>query len=252
MDDQQVAALIAAVVLAAVHLMGGKLRFLAGVPRSRWLSAFAGVSVAYVFVHLLPELADGQEAIDGRGAGDEAGEPILGFLEHHVYLAALLGLAIFYGVENHSLASRRKRRDLAGDDRTSDQAFWLSIGSFAVYNAIVGYLLLRGELQELTALVLYTVALAVHFVINDFGLREHHKEAYERVGRWLIAAGVLVGWVLGVATEISERVIALVIAFIGGGVILNVLKEELPGERRAYFLPLAAGAALYTVLLQLA
>ena len=252
MDDQQLAALIAAVVLAAVHLLGGKLRFLEGVPRSRWLSAFAGVSVAYVFVHLLPELAEGQEAIEGKGPDGEAPEPILSFLEHHVYLAALLGLAIFYGLEKHSLASRRERCDRTGDDRTGDGAFWLSIGSFAAYNGIVGYLLLRGELKELTALVLYTLALAVHFVINDFGLREHHKEAYERVGRWLIAAAVLVGWILGVTTEISERVIALIIAFIGGGVILNVLKEELPGERRAYFLPLASGALLYTVLLQLA
>ena len=91
----------------------------------------------------------------------------------------------------------------------------------------------------------------MHFVINDFGLREHHKEAYDRVGRRLIAAAVLIGWVVGVATEISERVIALIIAFIGGGMILNVLKEELPAERRARFLPLAAAAGLYTVLLQL-
>lgn len=249
MDDQQVAALICALVLAAVHLQSGKLRFLEGIPRSRWLSAFAGVSVAYVFVHLLPELARGQQAIEGEGTEGRKAGPILDFLEHHVYLAALVGLAVFYGVEKHSLTSRRGR---SGEDRTGDDAFWLSIGSFAVYNAIVGYLLLRGELEELSALVLYTVALAVHFVINDFGLREHHKKAYERTGRWVIAAAVLVGWVLGVATEISERALALILAFIAGGVILNVLKEELPGERRAHFLPLVAGAALYTVLLQLA
>lgn len=158
MGDQQFAALIAALVLAAIHVLGGRLRFLEGVPRSRWLSAFAGVSVAYVFAHLLPELAQGQETIEGRTGEGEADEPILGFLEHHVYLASLLGLAVFYGVEKHSLASRRER-----------------------------------------------VALAVHFLINDFGLREHHGAGYERVGRWLIAAAVLIGWMLGVATEISER-----------------------------------------------
>lgn len=251
MDDQQVAALIGALALAAVHLLSGTLRFLEGVPRSRWLSAFAGVSVAYVFVHLLPELAEGQRAIEGEPAPGKESGPILEFLEHHVYLAALLGLAVFYGVEKHSLVSRHQGRNTGGEDKTAPDAFWLSIGSFAVYNGIVGYLLLRGELEELSALVLYTVALAVHFVINDFGLRAHHKDAYERIGRWLIAAGVLVGWVLGVTAEISERAIALIVAFIGGGVILNVLKEELPGERRAHFLPLVAGAALYTALLQL-
>lgn len=253
MDEQQIAALAAAVALSLVHLLGGRMRFLGGVPRSVWLSAFAGVSVAYVFVHLLPELAEGQRAIEGEegaGAGAEAG-PLLDFLEHHVYLMALLGLALFYGVEQHSLASRRGRHARSGDDRTEGGAFWLSILSFAVYNTVIGYLLLRGELEELSSLALYTTALAVHFVINDFGLREHHKDAYESTGRWIIAAGVLAGWLLGVLTDVPERAIAFVVAFIAGGIVLNVLKEELPADREARILPFLTGAALYTVVLQL-
>jgi hypothetical protein len=246
MDDQIVLSLAAAVVLVGVHLLGGRLRFLEGVPRSAWLSAFGGVSVAYVFVHLLPELAEGQEAIEAEVP------PVLGFLEHHVYLVALLGLAVFYGVEQHSLRSRRERQAQDGEDRTTDGAFRLSVASFTAYNAIVGYLLLRGELEELSSLVLYTAALGVHFVINDLGLREHHGEAYHRIGRWIVSAGILAGWGIGVLAELPERAIALVLAFIGGGVVLNVLKEELPGERRARFAPFFAGAAAYTALLLLA
>ena len=41
------------------------------------------------------------------------------------------------------------------------------------------------------------------------------------------------------------------LAFVAGGVILNVLKEKLPAEREARFAPFVAGAALFTVLLQL-
>lgn len=256
MDEQTIGALVAACVLAAVHVFSGKLRFLGGVPRSAWLSAFGGVSVAYVFVHLLPELAEGQEAIEGRGEGGgehaPAEGPLLEFLENHVYLVALIGLAVFYGVEKHSLESRRQDDRRTGAAGTGAGAFWLSIASFAVYNAVIGYLLLRGDLDELGALALYTFALGVHFVINDFALREHHKERYERAGRWVIAAGVLVGWLIGVLTDVPERVIAMVIAFIAGGVILNVMKEELPGERQARFAPFAAGVVLYTALLQLA
>ncbi len=55
----EIAALIAALGLAAVHLFAQRMRFIALVPRSRWLSAAGGVSVAYVFVHVLPELAEG-------------------------------------------------------------------------------------------------------------------------------------------------------------------------------------------------
>ena len=248
--NHEIAALLAAVVLAAAHLLAPRLTTLTLVPRSRWLSAAGGVSVSYVFVHLLPELAEGQTAIEGgEGAG---GEPLLGFLENHVYLVALVGLAVFYGVEKHSLASRRRTADRTGEDRTTDDAFWLSIATFAVYNAVIGYVLLDAALEELTQLVLYTLALGVHFVINDFALSEHHRDAYRRWARWIVAAAVLVGWLAGVATDVSERVIAVVVAFIAGGVVLNVLKEELPGERLAQFWPFAGGALAYTVLLQLA
>lgn len=253
MSDHETAALFAALLLAALHLFGSALRFLTLVPRSRWLSAAGGVSIAYVFVHLLPELAEGQAVIEGvaRGGEEAAPGPMLEFLEHHVYLVALAGLAVFYGIEKHSLTSRRRRDEQSGEDQTTDAAFWLSITSFAVYNAVIGYLLLRRELEELTQLGLYTLALGVHFVINDMALREHHRHAYQRVGRWMIAGAILAGWVVGIATEVSERVIALVIAFIAGGVVLNVLKEELPGERLAQFSPFAAGVVGYAALLQL-
>ncbi len=251
--DHELAALLAALVLGAAHLFAPLLRSLTLVPRSRWLSAAGGVSVAYVFVHLLPELAEGQVAIEGE-AGAEGSQPgpLLGFLENHVYLVALVGLAVFYGVEKHSLSSRRRNAHETGEDCTTDDAFWLSIASFAVYNAVIGYLLLDSDLEEASQLVLYTLALGVHFVINDLALSEHHGDAYRHRARWIIAAAVLAGWCAGVATDVSERVIALIIAFIAGGVILNVLKEELPGERLAQFWPFAGGALAYTVLLQIA
>ena len=250
MQGHDVAALLAALALASVHLLSSRLRFLEGIPRSRWLSAAGGISVAYVFVHLMPELAEGQKAVEGEGGEARATDGLLPFLEHHVYLLALVGLAVFYGVEKHSLSARRHRQATTGEDQTTGAAFWLSVASFTAYNAMIGYLLLRRELEPLGALALYTVALGVHFVINDFTLRGHHKDAYDRVGRWLISAGVLVGWALGVAAEISERALALVLAFIAGGVVLNVLKEELPGERQAWFWPFFLAAALYAALLQ--
>ena len=251
--DHEIAALLAALVLAGAHLLAPRLTMLTLVPRSRWLSAAGGVSVAYVFVHLLPELAEGQATIEGEGGAEEAGAgPLLDVLEGHVYLVALVGLAVFYGVEKHSLTSRRRNAEHTGEDRTTGDAFWLSIASFAVYNTVIGYLLLDADLEELAQLVLYTLALGVHFVINDLALSEHHRHAYRFWGRWLLAGAVLAGWLAGIATDVSERLIALVIAFIAGGVVLNVLKEELPGERLAQFWPFAGGALAYTVLLQLA
>lgn len=233
-------ALAAAVGLALVHVVAGKLVFLGGIPRNRLLSAAGGISVAYVFLHLLPELARGQVHIRASAG------IVLGIAERHTYLIALAGLATFYGLDRLALRSRREN---LGVDRTAPGVFWIHILSFAVYNALVGYLLVQGERSSARELALFAVAMAVHFVVNDFGLAEHHKARYLKVGRWIVAGAVLVGWGVGAATQVPEPAIAAVVAFWAGGIILNVLKEELPDERQSRFGAMSLGMAGYAILL---
>lgn len=247
MSSLVLVSLLAALGLMLVHLFSGKLRFLEGTPRSVWLSVFGGVSVAYVFVHLLPELAEGQEALAAA-----LGQSFLALLESHVYLLSLVGLAVFYGLERAASSSRRRKRKEAGEDRASDGVFWLHVSSFAVYNAVIGYLLIRRGEGGLEDLFLFFLAMALHFVVNDRGLREQHKSAYHRAGRWVASAAILLGWALGLFAEVPEAAIAAITAFLAGGIILNVLKEELPEERESRFWAFVLGAALYaTVLLAL-
>lgn len=233
--------LLLALGLALVHLYSSRLRFLQIIPRSRWLSAAGGVSVAYVFIHILPDL-DQHQATIARMAG-------LAFLEHHVYLLALLGVVIFYGLERLALISRQQNQKQGGGDVTDQRVFWLHIASFSLYNALIGYLLIHREQPGLRSLIFFFVALALHFVVNDNGLREHHKQVYHRRGRWILAAAVILGWAIGQSIKIDEALVAVLFAFLAGGIILNVLKEELPEEQESRFWPFAAGAAAYSALL---
>ncbi len=232
---------VAAASMALVHLFGYRLRFLDLVPRSRWLSLAGGISVAYVFVHLLPELARSQSTLV------EAVGQRLAFLEHHVYLIALLGLITSYGLERVAASSRERERGQA--DRTSAGVFWLHVSAFAVYNALVGYLLLHRAEQNLPSVLFFAVAMALHLLVNDVGLRRHHKAAYASSGRWVLATAVVLGWAVGLVVDLPEVALGVLFAFLAGGVILNVLKEELPEERQSRFGAFAAGAAIYTVLL---
>lgn len=77
------------------------------------------------------------------------------------------------------------------------------------------------------------------------------RAAYHELGRWLIVSALGVGWLVGKLTEISDAALGLLIAFLAGGVIRNVMKEELPEERRSSFTAFAAAALGYTVILQL-
>lgn len=232
-----------AIALALVHLLAGRLRFLETTPRNIWLSFASGVSVAYVFVHILPELSHAQETVTGV-----MGEAML-FLEHYVYLLALLGLAAFYGLERAALVSRQRNQRAGKGDVTEMEVFWLHVVSFALYNALIGYLLVDREEPGFLSLCFFFLAMALHFVVNDFGLRENHKHAYHNLGRWILAAAIIFGWVIGLGSELSPAVIALFFAFLAGGLILNVLKEELPEERESRFWSFALGAGIYTVLL---
>lgn len=262
-------ALLCAALLALGHVLAPALRFLGGTPRSIWLSVAGGVSVAYVFVHLLPELAAGQAQVS---RAIEAAPASLGgvgrrFAERHVYLIALVGLAVFYGLDKLALRSRGRgddadeadgdgegqpggrARDTPGEDTTTVGVFWVHMASFGVYNVLVGYLLLHRERPDTSDLLLFAVAMALHFLVTDRGLEEHHQTRYRRTGRWLLAAAVWVGVGVGAATEIPAAALAVFVAFLAGGVILNVLKEEMPSERRGRFWAFTLGMAVYSALL---
>jgi zinc transporter ZupT len=242
----QTAALCAAFGLSLVHLFAGKLRFLEVIPRSRWLSLASGVSVAYVFIRIFPELGEHQSRIE------QTGNMGLPFLTNHVYLIALFGLAVFYGLERLVRASRMKQRRAEAGDTPSPGVFWLHIVSFSLYNVLVGYLLVHREVAGALSLLLFFLAMALHFLVNDYGLRHIHRDAYRRTGRWVLAAGVIWGWSAGIAVNVGLNAIAVLFSFLAGGVILNVLKEELPEERESRFWAFAAGAAGYTLILLLA
>ena len=234
--------------LAAIHVLAVRLRLLDRIPRSRWLSVGGGVSVAYVFVHLLPELGEHQETFAGAG-------PVASFADRHVYLLALVGFASFYGLERLAQCSRSNSNTQRSTDgpvvepAATGGVFWLHVGSFAIYNVLIGYLLVHREAPGVASLLLFTVAMGLHFLVNDTGLRHHHRGAYDHVGRWLLALAVVAGWLLGMAVTVGTLTVGMLTAFLGGGIVLNVIKEELPAERESRFWAFAAGAAGYTVLL---
>jgi hypothetical protein len=225
---------VAAVVgLAAVQLLAGRLR-----GRSRlWLSAGAGVSVAFVFLHLLPELDHVTEDVE-----DALGHLVpLG--DRPVLVLALAGLVTFYGLERLGRVSQRPHGGGVAERRVA----LVSIGAFALYYALIGYLV--GIEPDLTSLGLFAAAMGVHFLAVDYGLRVHHADTYDRVGRWVLAAAVVSGWGVARLATLPDPAVAVMLSVLAGAVILISLKEELPPNREGRFTAFAGGAALYALLL---
>ncbi len=201
--------------LALVHLLVGKVRPLSHDMDSPWLSASAGVAVGYVFIYLLPKLADMKYGLGGDGYSN--------FVERHFFFFVMLGFLTFYklgwvsgaaGVAEHWRGAAR----------------WAHRSGFIGYSLLLGYTVTAFKNPNVLAAMLAASILGFHLMGVDTHLRHARPQAYDRQLRYLLAAGVVIGWILGMTTELSDTAVAFGTALLAGGMLMMVLKEELPGN----------------------
>lgn len=240
--------LVAAIVLAAVYALrvGAGEDAVARRSDGRGLiSAAAGVSVAYVFIDVLPELA-AHNALLGKAGGVASL-----YAEQRIYVLMLASFVVMYGLQHIVLASRSRRHEsLAREER--DPVYWLHLLGYAAYSALIGYLLVERAARGTAPIVLYTLAMGIHFVIVNHALAEEHGAMYRRHGHLWLAGGVLAGWAAAALLPIDEVTFARLFALLAGGVVITSLRSELPDERTGRFWPFCLGAIAFAVLLILA
>ncbi len=248
-----VGALLLAAVLAGLHLAAPHVRRLPLLPERATASFAGGLAVAYVFLHLLPEIAEGNEAI-GEALEDVVETTPL--LDLGIFLVALTGFAAFYGLQR--LADERApaaSRSPQGRPATVEEpvgVYWLHLGSFMVYNALITYTMALRLRTGVAFALLFTVAMGLHFVLTDRSLEEHYPRRFARSGRLLLAGALLAGWSLDTLfAPTSTLLVALLTAGLGGSILLNVFKEELPATRRSSYRWFLTGVVLYAALLAL-
>ncbi len=237
-----IATFAVAVVLGLVHVFGGRVASMMADTHHRWLSVGAGITVAFLFLYLLPELEQFHRHLRDH--------PVAGEVDEVIYIAAVVGVTLYYGLEHLAYRVRRRHREETERDDAfgHDWVFWLHMGWYAVYNVIIGTLLLHGEQATIRGLLLYAVAMAVHFLTIDTTMRRHHEHVYRQTGRWVLAAAVLAGWALGAAVPVGVELVALAVGFLSGGLLINAVKDELPSSGRAKFLPFVGGVLFFSAL----
>ncbi|ANC79297.1 hypothetical protein ABE65_005760 [Fictibacillus phosphorivorans] len=239
---------IFAIGFAIVHLCSKYLSYINKSLQSKFLSFAGGVAVSYVFLHLLPDLSHYQQKV-----GKRLNHGIGHYLEDHIYLIAVLGLALFYGLERLVKNSKKKQGAQSNSEEVavSSGVFWVHMASFFLYNAVIGYLLIREEYETKWGMLFFFMALSIHFVANDYGLRKDHKQKYDKYGRVWLTVAILIGWGIGAITVVHELIVSILVALLAGGIILNVLKEELPDDQESSFIAFITGLAGFSVLMML-
>jgi len=233
---------LAVLVLASTYLLGYRLRIARFPRRRRWLSVAAGASIGYLFMDILPMLARAQDLFTRASPRlFQVGT------QHAIYLAGLAGFVVFYGLGDMVFWSRRKGTTTA----VSRTAYWAHMAGAHLYSAMISYMMVH-ESRHPIQLVLYCLAMSLHFLSLDHLFREVHGQAYERSGKWVLVAAVLAGWVFGTFKTVSPVRGPIFLGFISGGLVMNTVLAELPTDKQERFLPFCLGAFLYSLILLVA
>jgi hypothetical protein len=237
---------LAVVVLASVFVIGKWFRISDESRSRRWITASAGASVAYIWLHVLPEMSEAQHTFTRLTEGARLPMP-----EFRIYMSGLLGFVVFFGLERMTWFSRANPTGQGAEARRDDFVYRLNLAGFLAYAALVSYLMVRDAKYGALSLLLYLIAMGLHFVVVDHSLREQHGDAYDRRGRWLLALMVLLGGLFAKVAVLPEQTVLTLLGLVAGGVISNNTLMELTQEKEGSFVHFFAGAMGYALLLAL-
>ncbi len=178
-----------------------------------------GMAVAYIFLNLLPELDEGHKV-----------------LGHAVHGIALVGFVGFSAAEHWI---HRRGEGSAGK-------FKLRIALQCSYNWLLVYMLPEAVETGLGYALLLTTALGLHLISTDYSLRSEFPREFQSWGRWVLAAGLVAGYVTDLFYEPVDPYVADVwIALLAGFLLCNVFRDEAPDPSSSHFGWFIAGVLVF-------
>lgn len=217
---------IKALFIALIHLTATKYKaWLAN--RERLINAFGGgMALSYVFLHLMPEIAEGQK-----------------HLVQFTFFVVLLGYLIYY------LINLNKRRN---PNRAEVQEYRINLAGVWLYSFIFIIGLPDDYENSTIHVMLMTLAVGMHLMDEDFELASAHETFFAKRGRYLLALapvlGVVTRWFFIPESDIFGHVITSVLA---GSIIYSVARKEIPSPSKNTLLWFLGGIITYSGLLVL-
>jgi len=220
-----------ALVLAAAHFFAYRVSRLSTKTQDVLASVGGGGAIAYIFVHLMPELAVGGRELSELDIAQYTPTPIT---EAGLFLTAMVGLVAFFVLDvrtEEGLASTRR-------------SYRIHMLSFASISAIYAYTLPSTISTGWDYAILFTVVIGAHLLLADRALARAHPDQFAHETRWVGIAAVAIGFSASyLFPPANEYMLAIGTAFLGGVLLLTTFREELPS---------LLGVSVMTVLLLIA
>lgn len=239
MTSQEIEALVVTLVFMGVFLFGKRLLLPKWAHRRRVVSFLGGMTIAYIFLHLLPDLSEGHLLLSDTSSNGWP-PPV----EVRIFGLAMVGFIAFWGLE--LMVWRSSRR---GDYSKARGPLMLYFGGLAAYIWLITYVLVDPIEEGHSLLWLYAVAMVAHFLALSYSLQRDYGSYYDSVGANLLAGAALLGWIVGLIVHVPLDAVVLLAGLVAGGVIMNSIIMELPREKEGRFIPFLIGALGYGILL---
>ena len=236
-----ISSILCVLVIASAHWLASKVATRPDREQVRWASFGGGAGIAYVFVHLLPELAShGQALSEAPGMETFAPTPIT---EALLFLIALAGIMVTYSLDVLATHERQAGR-VAGSLHTLN---------FAAISYLYAYSLPSLISTGLAYGVLFTIAISAHVLLADRTMAARHPTIFRTRTRWFGTAALVLGLMhAALLHPVADFHLAIATAFLGGGLLIAVFREELPTVNRTRLGWFVAGTVSMTSLLLLA
>lgn len=217
-------------MIAVVHFLGEELDQYIGDYRDSAMSFTAGVSIAYIFVQLLPEFH--RIALNSSEL---------------VFVFPLLGFSSIHLAEKYIARSGFPRDKMLREYAEVHSAFLF------IYHAAVGYLV--ASLLDTSAVsgLLFFIPIVLHSAVSSLSIKELHDTFGARTSfKLVISSSPLIGVLVFNLGMVTQSFFNLVFGMVVGMFFYVVIRDSIPDGDRSHPSEYLAGVMIYFAVILIA
>jgi len=230
-------------VLASVHILCGKKNWWHFFEAHGWVSFSAGASVAYVFIHVFPDISILQQQFSGIPSHHYNGR----FFNQPLYLTALAGICLPYLIDTLELSYIEQ--DKRFHERVHQGIFGVRKLLYTFYNMMLAYMIVNRHGEGILHMKIIVTVLAMHFIVINANFKEIYNDLFKRYIRWFAILGLIIGGILGKTVAVPNFILAYLFSLLGGIITYTALKEELPKTSHRAPFHFLAGIVCFSLLI---
>ncbi len=222
MNESQHIALLLSLGLGIIHFFSDQFKPKEGPKHFRIISFAAGISIAYLFLVLLPHTYEAAE-----------------FLRQWVFVFLLVGFAVFHLAEK--FIYKHKNQESAPKYLAEIHSI-----SFFVYYFLIGIVIEERVQEDILQGTLFILPIVIHAGLSSASLAEIHGRIRENI--WVkiaLSVSPVLGVLLAIVVPVPHIVNNMFVSLIAGALLYIMVKEFLPEKKEGQPLYFVFGMVLF-------